>query len=32
MLIKVTEIYFGKDVSLRVEDLLKTRIDVIGGS
>jgi len=27
MFIKISEIYFGKDVSIRVEDLLKKRVD-----
>ena len=30
MLIKITEIYFGKEISLRIEDLLKKRIDSNG--
>jgi hypothetical protein len=31
MLIKISFIYFGKEVSLKIEDLLKTRIDNSGG-
>jgi hypothetical protein len=30
MLIKISEIYFGKEISLRIEDLLKTRIEFNG--
>lgn len=30
MLIKISEIYFGKEISLRIEDLLKKRIEFNG--
>jgi hypothetical protein len=31
MLIKISFIYFGKEVSLKIEDLLKCRIEEKGG-
>jgi len=27
MLIDISEIYFGKEISLKIEDLLKLRVD-----